>query len=388
MKKTVVILIALGLITGGAFWYYRHQTKKSVAQYETTTVKYGPIKVDVAATGTIQPVNVVSVGTQVSGIIEKVFVDYNSEVKKGDLIAKLETFTLQEDLNETKAAMMDAKSKLDYAKLNARRNKSLFEDNYIARYEWEEAEMDAVTAQANYDKTVAQVKKAERNLGYADIISPVSGTIITKEVEEGQTVAASFQTPELFTIAEDLTKMQIEANVSEADIGEIKAGLPVDFTVDTFPADTFRGTVSQIRLQPTEDSNVVMYTVVVSISNDDLRLMPGMTAYINIKVQEKENVLRLQNMAFQYRPNSASSSSSRNKSNVERARIMMKRQDLKPNEAVVYLLENNEPVAQKVTKGISNLLYTEITEGLNEGDKVVIEDLNPDAGGKQRKGGP
>lgn len=373
MKKTVVVLTAavLGI---AAFFLYKAKSGKDLIVYDYATVSRGDIKVEVSASGTIQPVNIVSVGTQVSGIIEKVFVDYNSEVNKGDLIAQLETFTLEEDLKEAKATLTDAKSKLAQKKLDAKRFKELFEKNYIAKSEWEQAELDVVTAQATYDRALAQVKKAKRNLGYANIVSPVSGTIITKEVEEGQTVAASFQTPELFTIAEDLTKMQIEASVSEADIGQIKAGLPVDFTVDTFPADTFHGTVSQVRLQPTESSNVVMYTVVVSISNDDLRLLPGMTAYITINVQEKDGVLRLPNMAFQYRPVVAGELSS-NKSNIERAKIRLERQDLKPNEAVLYRDEANKPVPVKVVKGLSNLLYTEILSGLNEGDKVIMEDL-------------
>lgn len=373
MKKTLVILIVLGLACGG-FLYYKHYGKKSEIVYDTTSPVRGSLRVDVTASGTIQPVNVVSVGTQVSGIIEKVFVDYNSIVKKGDLIAQLETFTLEEDLKSAKAAVTDAKAKLDYAKLNAKRNKKLFEQNFIARYEWEEAELDVVNAQATYDKAVAQQKKAKRNLGYANIISPVNGIIVTKEVEEGQTVASSFQTPELFTIAEDLTKMQIEASISEADIGQIKTDLPVTFTVDTFPADIFTGTVKQIRLQPKEDSNVVMYTVVIAISNDDLRLLPGMTAYVTIIAEEKNDILKLQNTAFQFRP-VAGGEISFKKSNAERQRIIQERKSLQPNEAIVFVLENNKPVSRKVKKGISNLFETEIKEGLSEKDSVVLEDL-------------
>ncbi|MBR4126585.1 MAG: efflux RND transporter periplasmic adaptor subunit [Alphaproteobacteria bacterium] len=384
MKKTLVILIILGLVCGG-FLFYIHCGKKSEIVYDTTKPAIGSLRVDVTASGTIQPVNVVSVGTQVSGIIEKVYADYNSVVKKGDLIAQLETFTLEEDLKEAKAAVTDAKAKLDYAKLNAKRNKELFEQNFIARYEWEEAELGVVNAQAAYDKAVAQQKKAKRNLGYANIISPVNGIIVTKKVEEGQTVASSFQTPELFTIAEDLTKMQIEASISEADIGQIKAGLPVTFTVDTFPADTFKGTVEQVRLQPNEDSNVVMYTVVITISNDDLRLLPGMTAYVTITVEEKHDVLKLQNMAFQFRPVVAGQVSG-NKSNVERQKIIQERKSLKPDEAIVYVLQNNKPVSRKVKKGISNLLETEIKEGLSANDKVVLEDLTTKV--TVKRGGP
>ena len=295
----------------------------------------------------------------------------------------METFTLEEDLKSAKAAVTDAKAKLDYAKLNAKRNKKLFEQNFIARYEWEEAELDVVNAQSTYDKAVAQKKKAKRNLGYANIISPVNGIIVTKEVEEGQTVASSFQTPELFTIAEDLTKMQIEASISEADIGQIKTGLPVTFTVDTFPTDIFKGIVKQVRLQPTEDSNVVMYTVVIAISNDDLRLLPGMTAYVTISAEEKKDVLKLQNMAFQFRPVVGGEISSK-KSNVERQRIIQERKKLQPNEAIVFVLKDNKPVSRKVKKGISNLFETEITEGLSENEAVVLEDMTTKVTVKRR----
>lgn len=383
MKKIIVVLLVVCAGAGGFFGYKHFFGKEKKIVYDTVPVKKGRIQVDVTATGTIQPVNVVSVGTQVSGIIEKVYVDYNTQVKKGQLIAQLETFTLLQDLNEAKAGLKDYKAKLDYAKLTAKRNKELFEQNFIARSEWEQSDIDVVTARSNYDKAVAKVKKAERNLGYANIISPVSGTIITKAVEEGQTVASSFQTPELFTIAEDLTKMQIEASISEADIGQIKAGLPVDFTVDTYPSDTFRGTVSQVRLQPTEDSNVVMYTVVVSISNDDLRLLPGMTSYITIKVDEKDDVLKLPNMAFQFRPVSPDVRMGK-KSNAEKIRLRQERKDLKKNEAVIYKLVDNKPVATKVVKGISNLVSTEIVSGVNEGDVIVMEDLTTKVPTKRR----
>lgn len=385
MKKSLILLIVTAVAAGGYFTYRHFDAKKNAVVYDTVKVGKGGIQVDVSATGTIQPVNVVSVGTQVSGIIEKVFVDYNSTVKKGQSIAQLETFTLAEDLKEAKAALKDYKAKLDYAKLQAKRNKELFNQNFIARSEWEQSEIDVVTAQSNYDKATAQVKKAERNLGYANIVSPVSGTIISKKVEAGQTVASSFQTPELFTIAEDLTKMQIEANISEADIGQIKEGLPVSFTVDTYPADSFEGTVSQVRLQPTEDSNVIMYTVIVRIPNDDLRLLPGMTAYITVKVDERNDVLKLPNTAFQFRPMSSDSEIGK-KSNAERLKIQQERKNLKKNEAVLYKLVDNKPVAQKVVKGISNLVETEIVSGLNEGDVIVTEDLTTKV--SVRRGGP
>lgn len=386
MKKKYAFLLISALIAAGGVWRAKYSAKDETV-YDTTTVTRGDLRVDVAASGTIRPVNVVSVGTQVSGIIEKVYVDYNSGVKKGDLIAKLETFTLEQDLNEARAAVTDAKARLDYAELNARRDRELFEQNFISSAERERSDLEVVNARAACDKAVAQEKKAKRNLGYARIVSPVNGTIVTKKVEEGQTVASSFQTPELFTIAEDLTKMQIEAQISEADIGQIKAGLPVSFTVDTFPADVFNGVVTQVRLQPAETSNVVMYTVIVSISNDDLRLLPGMTAYITVTVEEKRDVLKLQNTAFQFRPPKKDAVAGGRLTNEQRRKIIQERQSLKPNQAIVYTLKNNVPAAATVTKGVSNLIETEIVDGLKQGDVVVLEDLTTVVP-KKRKGRP
>lgn len=366
MKKWIVLFIVAALAAGG-WYFYRSNAQKNKPQFETVGVSRGTLKLDVSASGTIEPINVVKVGTQISGIIEKVYVDYNSVVKKGELLAEVDRFTLEQDLNEAKAQAQDAKSKRNKARLDAKRYKEMFEANYISRSEMEQAEVDAVAAQSEYDKARAKVKKAERNLGYTRITSPVSGTVIAKEVEEGQTVAASFSTPELFEIAEDLTKMQIETNISEADVGMIKSGLDVDFTVDTYPAEIFRGKVAQVRLKPAEEENVVMYTVIIDIKNDDLKLLPGMTAYVEIKVDEKPDVLRLPNMAFQFRPVSPDGKKD--------IRIKTKKADLKPDEAMVFVLENGVPVPKTVKKGLMNEMFTEIVSGVAEGEKVVLEDL-------------
>lgn len=375
MKKLFIFGIIFGMIAGG-FWWYRQRSQNDKPHYEVVPVARGTLKLDVSASGTIQPINVVSVGTQISGIIERVYVDYNSVVKKGDLLAEIDRFTLEQELNEAKAQAQDAKSKSNKARLDAKRYKEMFEANYISRSEMEQAEVDAVTAKSNYDKARAQVKKAERNLGYTRITSPVSGTVTSKEVEEGQTVAASFSTPELFKIAEDLTKMQIETDISEADVGMIKPGLNVDFTVDTYPAEIFHGTVSQVRLNPTEEETVVMYTVIIDIKNDDLKLLPGMTAYVEIKVDEKPNVLRLPNMAFQFRPVREDGKAD--------TQLRMKRADLKPDEALIFILENGKPVAKTVKKGLTNEMFTEILSGVQEGEQAVLEDLTARVRSKRR----
>lgn len=375
MKKLFIFGIIFGMIAGG-FWWYRQRSQNDKPHYEVVPVARGTLKLDVSASGTIQPINVVSVGTQISGIIERVYVDYNSVVKKRDLLAEIDRFTLEQELNEAKAQAQDAKSKRNKARLDAKRYKEMYEANYISRSEMEQAEVDAVTAKSNYDKARAQVKKAERNLGYTRITSPVSGTVTSKEVEEGQTVAASFSTPELFKIAEDLTKMQIETDISEADVGMIKPGLKVDFTVDTYPAEIFHGTVSQVRLNPTEEETVVMYTVIIDIKNDDLKLLPGMTAYVEIKVDEKPNVLRLPNMAFQFRPVREDGKAD--------TQLRMKRADLKPDEALVFILENGKPVAKTVKKGLTNEMFTEILSGVQEGEQAVLEDLTARVRSKRR----
>lgn len=375
MKKLFIFGIIFGMIAGG-FWWYRQRSQNDKPHYEVVPVARGTLKLDVSASGTIQPINVVSVGTQISGIIERVYVDYNSVVKKGDLLAEIDRFTLEQELNEAKAQAQDAKSKRNKARLDAKRYKGMYEANYISRSEMEQAEVDAVTAQSDYDKARAQVKKAERNLGYTRITSPVSGTVTSKEVEEGQTVAASFSTPELFKIAEDLTKMQIETDISEADVGMIKPGLKVDFTVDTYPAEIFHGTVSQVRLNPTEEETVVMYTVIIDIKNDDLKLLPGMTAYVEIKVDEKPNVLRLPNMAFQFRPVREDGKAD--------TQLRMKRADLKPDEALVFILENGKPVPKTVKKGLTNEMFTEILSGVQEGEQAVLEDLTARVRSKRR----
>ncbi|MCQ2914712.1 MAG: efflux RND transporter periplasmic adaptor subunit [Alphaproteobacteria bacterium] len=373
MKKFLVFLLIV-IIALGAFWFIKSKNGSERVVYDYDKAHYGNIEIEVTASGTIQPVNVVSVGTQVSGTIEHIYVDYNSVVEQGQLIAELDPFTLDESLKESEATLKETIAKLKQAKVDERRNAELYKSNYISKHEWEETQISLVSAEASYKRALAELNKAKKNRGYAQILSPVSGTVITKAVEEGQTVASSFNTPELFKIAEDLKKMQIEASVSEADIGSIKVGMPVEFTVDTYTSDIFFGRVSQIRLQPKEDSNVVMYTVIISISNDDLRLMPGMTAYVSIKVENKENVLRIKNLAFQYRPVVAGERS-KNVSNAEKAKIKAERQSLKPNESFLYKEIDNKPFKIKVVKGIQNLVYTEILEGLKDGDKVIVEDL-------------
>jgi len=279
--SVIIIAVALLALTGG---------KQSVS-YNTAIVSEGTLKTTVMATGYLQPVEVVEVGTQVSGVIEKIHVDYNSQVKKGQMLAELETNTLFEKQKQAQASVRSAQSDLDYATQNYQRVKTLFEANAATRATYEDVTNRRNQAETTFENAKAKLKQAEVDLSYAYIFSPIDGVVLDRAVNTGQTVAAAFATPTLFTIAEDLTKMQVEADVDEADIGQVRVGQPVDFTVDAYPGVIFKGKVSQVRLQPVVNSNVVTYTVVVNAPNPDLKLLPGMTANITIIVASEKGLL-------------------------------------------------------------------------------------------------
>ena len=367
---TLGIIVVLGGL-GGYRLYARRADTLKINQFETVAVAKGNIKQIVTATGKIQPINTISVGTQVSGIVEQVLADYNDEVKEGQLLARLDTSVLVENRNDAKARLDLANAKQKIAKLNYGRIEKLYKDKLIAKAALEEAEIELATADANVLTAQAEFNKAERNYGYAQITSPVSGTIISKEIEQGQTVAASLQTPTLFTVAEDLSKMQIEANIAEADIGSVKPDMPVTFTVDAYPSDTFKGEVRQIRLSPTEESNVVMYTVVIEVDNESRKLLPGMTAFVSLVIEERESVLRLPATALQYKPNA-----------LVRQFIPKEKIELKPNEAIVYRFMNGKVVPIVFVKGLADTSWIEVVSGLKEGDAVITEYIPQ--GGKKR----
>ena len=294
-RKWWIIIIA-AVLFGISMMFGGNKAAKS--ELSTMAITRGDIRLVVSATGEIMPVNTVNIGSQVSGTIDNMYVDYNSKVKKGDVLLTIEPTVLQASVDEAKASLVSAESQRNFAKSEYERDKILFASDYIARAvleqsqaAYEQAEQSVIRAKSQYDRAVT-------NLGYATIVSPVDGTVISRKVDVGQTVAASFQTPDLFEIAEDLSKMQIETAVSEADIGVIKEGQEVSFTVDAYPSQTFEGRVKQIRLSPTTTSNVVVYTVVIDVDNSDLKLLPGMTAFVTIIVEEKFNVYKAQNAAF------------------------------------------------------------------------------------------
>lgn len=362
IRRGLILFVVCGLV----FPFFGRKGGVDGKNFEQTVLERGTIVERVTATGKIQPINTVSVGTQISGIVEQVLVDYNDEVSHGQLLARLDTALLTENKNDAEARLTLANAKKKVAQLNYDRFKKLYQDKLIAKATFEEAEIELASADAEVLSATAEVNKANRNYGYAQITSPVSGTVISKEVEQGQTVAASYQTPTLFLIAEDLSKMQIEANVAEADIGSIKANMSATFTVDAYPNDTFKGEVKQVRLSPTEDSNVVMYTVVIDVDNSSRKLLPGMTAFVNIDVQTAKDVVRLPTGALQFKPNAQL------KQLIEKRKI-----ELKPNEGVVYQFKNGKLIPIVFERGISNASYMEVVSGLNAGDAVVTEYIRP-----------
>ena len=369
-KKVIVGALVIGACYIGyrAFFGGAKELSLNANLFEYSKVSVQNIRSTVSATGTINPVNVVSVGAQVSGMIDKIYVDYNDKVKTGQLLAQVDKALLIEDINSTNAKMMQAKAKYDLAELDKNRTEQLFNAGYIAKLELDQAVTDLASAKADYIAAKAENERSKRNIEYAEIKSPVSGVVISKDVEEGQTIASSFSAPTLFTIAEDLTKMQIEASISEADIGNIKKGQDVSFTVDAFPLETFHGTVDQVRLNPTTDQNVVIYNVIIKIDNKDGKLLPGMTAFVEIDTLKKDDVMALENYVLQFKPDNV----------LQSYVIYPENRKLEANESFVYRFDAKEKVvyADKIAKGISNGVFTEISSPeLKVGDSVIADFL-------------
>ena len=374
IKKVSSIWIIVGVVVvlAVAAWLLSGSKKDTTVNF--TTEAAGPTNIEnsVTATGTIEAVKTVTVGTQVSGIIDKLYVDYNSTVKKGQVIAELDKQNLQSQLNSAKAQLsqaqanlQSAQSDLAYQKSNYQRNKALYDKGLISANDFEQVRLSWQTASATVtqrkDAVAAakeEVARAQTNLSYAVITSPIDGVVISKSVEEGQTVAASYSTPELFTIAKDLKDMRVIADVDEADIGGVKVGQRVTFTVDAYPNDTFEGSVTQVRQEATTTNNVVTYEVVISAPNQDLKLMPGLTANVNIYTEEIKNVLSVPSKALRYTPE---------KETVGGRKI----KDISNAKNKVWTLEGNTLVAHKVTVGSTDGIHTQILSGIKKGTKVI-----------------
>ena len=354
-KKWWVLLV---LTAGVASYFIFGGTSNKELPLSTVNITRGDLRHVVTATGEIQPVNTVNVGSQVSGTIDKLYVDFNSTVKKGDILLEIEPSVLQASVNEAQASLDSAVSQRDLAKSDYERDKYLYEQGYIARADMERTEATYKQAQSSVERMQSQYERAVTNLGYATITSPVDGTVISRKVDVGQTVAASFQTPDLFEIAQDLSKMQIETSVSEADIGVISEGQSVTFTVDAYPTETFEGVVRQIRLSPTVTSNVVVYTVVINVDNTDLRLKPGMTAFVTIIISEKNNVWKASNSGFLTR----SFTGITDEASINGA----------TPKTHLALLRDDEIIFIPYEKGLSTATETEIiSDEIQQGDKII-----------------
>lgn len=359
-KKKIIIIVAALLVVGGVIWFFTGRTTPHKVTYQTATVTRSNISNTVTATGTVEPVTQVEVGTQVSGIIDKVYVDYNSEVKKGQVIAELDKTNLINELASRKSNLENAQAEYDYQLRNYNRIKALHDKQLVADVDYESARYSYELARNSYDISRNDLAKAQTNLGYATIYSPIDGVVLSRAVEEGQTVAASFSTPTLFTIANDLTAMQVIASVDEADIGEIRDSLRVTFTVDAFPNDVFEGHVTQVRQQATVTNNVVTYEVVISAYNPDLKLKPGLTANVTIFTLEKNDVLAVPAKALRFTP-------------VEE---LIGSEDViedAPGSTKLWTREGKTFTAHPVQVGISNGILTEIVSGISEGTVIVTD---------------
>ncbi len=352
-------------------------SKKTGFTYSEAEAAKQDIVNSVTATGTIEPVTSVDVGTQVSGVISKLYVDYNSVVKAGQVIAELDRTNLMSELSSAQASLKSAQSELDYQKTNYERYKALYDKGLISANDFEQARLSYVQAQQRTRQQKESVKKAQTNLGYATITSPIDGVVLSKEVEEGQTVASSFSTPTLFKIARDLTDMRVIADVDEADIGDVKEGQRVTFTVDAFPDDTFEGQVTQVRQEATTESNVVTYEVVISAPNDDLKLKPGLTANVVIFTMEAKDVLAVPSKALRFTPREAMLNSDETIIDT----------DAKEK---VWVKEGSNLKAVAVETGMTNGTLTQITKGLKPGTHVLTEvnAMQVEAEGEQQNSNP
>ncbi|WP_278856045.1 efflux RND transporter periplasmic adaptor subunit [Leyella stercorea] len=357
-KKKALVIAAVAAIAALAVWLLSGGKKEEKITFDTAAVAPANIMNSITATGTIEPVTSVTVGTQVSGIVSKLFVDYNSVVKKGQVIAELDKTNLMSQLNTAKTQLATAQSQLNYQTANYKRYKTLFEKGLVAADDFDNAKLSYTQAKEQVVSAKEEVQRAQTNLGYATITSPIDGVVLSKSVEEGQTVAASFSTPELFTIAQDLTNMQVVADVDEADIGDVKEGERVTFTVDAYPDDTFEGEVKQVRQEATTTNNVVTYEVVISAPNADLKLKPGLTANVTIYTAERKGVLSVPSKALRFTPQ---------KETVGKMKIV----DVANAKNKVWTIEGNSIVAHKVNIGMTDGTNTQIVGGIAEGTKVI-----------------
>ena len=377
MKKYIIIG-SIVVIVLGVVLFFVFTNSNGIQKFVTDKITRGDIKSTVSSTGTVNAVTTVQVGTQVSGTIQKLFVDYNSPVKKGQMLAQIDPSILEAQVGQAQANLSSSKANLEKSQVMLRdtkttleRNKTLYAKNFIAKSDLDTSETNYLSAIAQIKVAEAQVQQAQAaldsssiNLKYTKILSPVNGTVISRNIDIGQTVAASFQTPTLFTIAQDLTKMQIDTSVDEADIGKVKASQKATFTVDAYPELPFKGKVSVVRNAPITVSNVVTYNAVIIVDNTDLKLKPGMTANVSIETESKQGVLIVPNTALRFKPATSSATPDQKRTKG-------------PKGPGVWILENDKPKNVKITTGISDGNYTEVTSGeLTEGQLIITDSSN------------
>lgn len=364
-KKKLITIGSMILIIGVTSWCFSGCHSKEKITWQVVKVARNSMSDMVSATGTVEPVTKVDVGTQVSGIVDRIYVDYNSVVHKGQLIAEMDKVTLQAELESQEAQLASAKAEFDYQQKNYARNKVLFEKQLISDSDFETSTYNYEKAKSTYEKSQADIIKVRRNLGYAVITSPIDGVVVSREVEEGQTVAAGFETPTLFTIAKDLTEMQVVADVDEADIGQVEEGQRVTFSVDAYPNDVFEGKVTQVRLEATVESNVVTYEVVISAPNPDLKLKPGLTATVSIYTLEKNDVLTILPKALRFVPNEQLAQQNGivlNPVHIENPAL----------QKTIWVKNGTILDEKEIQTGTSTTSLVEVVGGLAEGEEVVV----------------
>ncbi|PKO83631.1 MAG: efflux RND transporter periplasmic adaptor subunit [Betaproteobacteria bacterium HGW-Betaproteobacteria-11] len=373
-------LLAALLLAAGALYWVQGRAPDTEARYRTQLADRGDIAQQTAANGTLNPVVLVNVGTQVSGTVKKWYADFNDHVTAGQKLLELDPPIYQAQVNQSLASLANVRSQLKLATANAARADELFKQEYISRQELDVSVQALEAARAQVALVQAQLAKDRTNLDYSVIRSPVTGVVVSREVDVGQTVAASLQTPTLFKIAQDLSKMQIDSSYAEADVGNIRVGQPATFRVDAFPNRIFHGAVRQVRLNPTTQQNIVTYDVVIGVDNPEQILMPGMTAYVNTLVAERKNVLRVPNAALRFHPAEASARKAPGREDKPREGSAEGKSRADGPGGTVYVLDNGRPRPLRVSTGITDNRMTEIIAGdLQEGDALIVEDRQPPA---------
>jgi HlyD family secretion protein len=393
LKKILVVLLVVG-IAGGLWWWQASKKVAAEERYATAPVERGTITQTVSANGTLNPVTLVSVGSQVSGIVKKLYADFNDHVKAGQVLLELDPALMRAQLQQSEANVNSAKASLKLAEANEERMRNLYAQEYVTKQDLDQADQALAAAGSQVAVAEAQAARDRTNLGYTVIRSPVSGVVVSRVVDVGQTVAASFQAPTLFTIAQDLSKMQIDSSYAEADVGNIRVGQQADFRVDAFSNRTFHGTVRQVRLNPTTQQNVVTYDVVIAVDNPDKILLPGMTAYVNITIAQRDDALLVPNAALRFHLADAGIGAA-NKSGAGKPHETRQGKSGmgsmgKGNggtRGTVYVLENGQPTPVRIMTGITDSRMTEVLGGdLKEGTEVITADRQPPAKSQSSRG--